>query len=55
MRKIRIIAEREYLSRVKKLQFLLITLGAPILFGLFFLVVGLIFSYTGDEKRKVIV
>nr|MBS0038175.1 ABC transporter permease [Saprospiraceae bacterium] len=55
MRKIRIIAEREYLSRVKKLQFILITLGAPILFGLFFLVVGFIFSYSGDEKRTILI
>ena len=55
MKKIKIIAEREYLSRVKKLQFILITLGAPILFGLFFLVVGLIFSYSGDEKRSIVI
>jgi len=55
MKKIKIIAEREYLSRVKKIQFILITLGAPILFGLFFLVVGLIFSYSGDEKRSIVI
>lgn len=55
MRKIRIIAGREYFSRVKKIQFILLTLGAPILFGLFFLVVGLIFSYSGDEKRSIVI
>lgn len=55
MKKVRIIAAREYFSRVKKLQFILLTLGAPLLFGAFILVVALIFSYSGDEKRNIIV
>ncbi|TVR88333.1 MAG: ABC transporter permease [Saprospirales bacterium] len=55
MKKVGIIAGREYFSRVKKPQFILLTLGAPILFGLFILIVGLIFSYTGSEEKKILV
>lgn len=55
MKKVGIIAGREYFSRVKKPQFLLITLGAPILFGLFFVVVAWIFSMTGTEQKKILI
>ncbi len=55
MRKVGIIAGREYFSRVKKPQFILLTLGAPLLFGLFILIVGLIFSYTGSEEKRILV
>lgn len=53
MSKLWIIIKREYLTRVKKRSFILGTILTPIAFALFFVVVGFIFAYEGDEKLKV--
>jgi ABC-2 type transport system permease protein len=55
MSKIGIIISREYWSRVKKPQFLLITFGAPVLLALLFFVVGWIFSYSSDEQKTLLI
>jgi len=55
MEKLWLIIKREYLTRVKKRSFILATLLTPLAFGLFFIVVGFIFSYeSGDTKQIVI-
>ena len=55
MRKVWLVLEREYLSRVRKRSFVLITLLTPIAFLLFFIVAGLIFSYQSDDKISVLI
>lgn len=55
MSKTGIIISREYWSRVKKPQFLLITFGAPILLASLFFVVGWIFSYSSDEQKTFVI
>jgi len=55
MSKIGIIISREYWSRVKKPQFLLITFGSPILLAALFFVVGWIFSYSADEQKTFLI
>jgi ABC-2 type transport system permease protein len=55
MSKISIIISREYWSRVKKPQFLLITLGAPILLALLFFVLGWILSYSSNESKTLLI
>lgn len=54
MKKLWLIIQREYLTRVKKRSFILATLLTPIAFALFFLVVGLIFAYDSGESLRVI-
>ena len=55
MEKLWLIIQREYLTRVKKRSFILATILTPLAFGLFFIVVGFIFSYeSGDTKQIVI-
>ena len=55
MEKLWLIIQREYLTRVKKRSFILATILTPLAFGLFFIVVGFIFSYeSGDTKNIVI-
>lgn len=49
------IIKREYLVRVKKKSFILTTLLAPLAIGLLIVVVGLIFSYQGDDSREVVI
>ena len=53
MNKLWLIIKREYLTRVKKRSFILATILTPFAFVLFFIVVGFIFSYEGDDKLKV--
>jgi len=55
MSKTGIIISREYWSRVKKPQFLLITFGAPILLAAMFFVIGWIFSYSADEQKTLVI
>lgn len=55
MSKIGIIISREYWSRVKKRQFLLITFGAPILLAALFFVIGWIFSYSSNEQKTFLI
>lgn len=50
MNKINLIINREYLTRVKNKKFILTTLLTPLGFLLFFVVVGVIFSY---ESKKI--
>lgn len=54
MSKVGLVFKREYLTRVRKKSFILITLLTPLAFLLFFLVAGLIFSYQSDEKDLVV-
>ncbi len=55
MNKLWLIIQREYLTRVRKKSFILTTLLAPIALAVFMVVVGLIFSYQGDEVRDVLI
>lgn len=52
MDKLWLIIKREYLTRVKKRSFIITTLVTPLAILLFMLVVGVIFSYEGDESKK---
>lgn len=54
MRKVWIIIEREYLTRVKKKSFLLTTILAPVGFALFFIAVVFLSGY-GESKKRVAV
>ena len=54
-KKLWLIIQREYLTRVKKKSFLLATFLTPIAFGLFFIVIGFIFSYEGGETLRIAV
>jgi ABC-2 type transport system permease protein len=53
MNKLKLIIFREYWTRVRKRTFILTTILTPLAFALFFVVVGVIFSYEGDEKRRI--
>ena len=53
MNKLWLIIRREYLVRVKKKAFLLVTLLTPLGLGIFFFVIGLIFSYQSDSVRTI--
>lgn len=53
MQKLWLIIKREYLTRVRKKSFILGTLLTPLLLGVFFLIVGLIFSYEGSESKTI--
>ena len=55
MHKLKLIIIREYWTRVRKRTFILTTILTPLAFALFFVVVGLIFSYEGIEKRRIAV
>ena len=55
MKKLWLVIKREYLTRVRKRSFILGTLLTPLAFGLFFIVVGFIFSYESDEEKIVAV
>jgi ABC-2 type transport system permease protein len=54
MKKVWIIIEREYLTRVKKKSFLITTILAPVGFALFFLAVVFLSGY-GETKKRVAV
>ncbi len=55
MEKLWLIIQREYLTRVKKKSFLLATFLTPLAFGVFFIVIGFIFSYEGGETLHIAV
>ena len=55
MSKLWLIVKREYLTRVRSRAFLLGTLLTPLAFGAFFVIQGLMMSYKGGEKKKIIV
>jgi ABC-2 type transport system permease protein len=55
MNKLWLIIRREYLTRVKKKSFILTTLLAPLAIGLFMVIVGLIFSYQGDDAKNIVI
>lgn len=54
MKKIRLIIQREYVSRVKKRSFIITTLLAPAGFALFFLAVIFLSNY-GESKKRIVV
>lgn len=53
MKKLWLIIQREYLTRVKKRSFILTTLLTPLAFALFIVVVSFIFSYESDEAKRI--
>lgn len=55
MKKIILIAKREFFIRVKNKKFWLTTLLGPVLLGIFILVVGVIMSYSGDDEKSILV
>ncbi len=55
MNKLWLIIKREYLTRVKRRSFILATLLTPLAFAIFFVVVGLIFSYKSDDSQRIAV
>ncbi len=55
MHKLGLIIRREYLSRVTRRSFILATLLTPLAFALFFVVVGVIFSYESDDNKTIAV
>ncbi|MBK8502289.1 MAG: ABC transporter permease [Saprospiraceae bacterium] len=55
MSKLQLIIQREYLTRVKKKSFILTTLLAPVALALFMVIVGLIFSYQGDDAKNIMI
>lgn len=55
MNKLSLVIKREYLSRVKKKSFIITTLLAPLALALFMIIVGLIFSYQGDDAKNVVI
>ncbi len=55
MDKLILIIKREYLTRVKRRSFILVTLLTPLAFAVFFIVVGFIFSYESDDEMVVAV
>jgi ABC-2 type transport system permease protein len=55
MEKLKLIIAREYLSKVRKKSFIIATLLTPLAIGVFFVVVGYVMTYQGEEKRNVAV
>ncbi|AEE50327.1 ABC transporter permease [Haliscomenobacter hydrossis] len=55
MDKLFLIIKREYLSRVTRPSFIIATLVTPLVFVLFFVIVGFIFSYESDDTKKIAV
>ncbi len=55
MKKLLVIIEREYLSRVRKKSFILTTLLTPLAFGLFFVVIVFIMSYSQDGQHILVI
>ncbi len=55
MNKLWLIIQREYLTRVKKKSFILLTLLSPLIFVSLFLVPALLAIYTGKEQKFVAV
>lgn len=55
MNKLWLIIKREYLTRVKKKSFILITLISPFIFVALFTVPALVATYAGNEQKSVVV
>lgn len=55
MNKFWLVFEREYMSRVKKPSFILVTILTPIAIGVFALMVGLIFAYNSHTQQRSII
>lgn len=55
MKKLRLIIQREYLTRVRKKSFIISTLLAPLALAAFMIIVGLIFSYQGNDTKNIVV
>ncbi|WP_236970667.1 ABC transporter permease [Membranihabitans marinus] len=55
MKKILLIARREFLIRVKNRKFWLATLLGPLILGIFIVVVGLIMGYNGDDEKSILI
>lgn len=55
MNKLWLIIQREYLTRVKKKSFILLTLLSPLIFVALFIVPALLAIYTGKEQKFVAV
>ena len=53
--KVWIVAKREYLTRVQKKSFILVTLLTPIGIALFSLIVGLIMNAGGKSDQRVVI
>ncbi|MCH2083031.1 MAG: ABC transporter permease [Saprospiraceae bacterium] len=53
MNKLGLIIKREYLTRVTRRSFILATLLTPLAFALFFVIVGVIFSYESDDSKRI--
>ena len=53
MNKLALIIRREYLTRVTRRSFILATILTPLAFAVFFVVVGIIFSYQSDDTKKI--
>ncbi len=53
MNKLSLIIKREYLTRVTRRSFILATILTPLAFAIFFVVVGIIFSYQSDDKKRI--
>ncbi len=53
MNKLWLIIQREYLTRVKKRSFILATILTPLAFGLFMVIVSVIFSYESDDLKRI--
>ncbi len=51
MEKIWLVVKREYWTRVRRRSFILATLLTPLVFGLFVLVIQLIFGYESDDRK----
>lgn len=55
MNKLWLIIKREYLTRVTRRSFILATLLTPLAMGLFIVVITVIFSYKGDDSKRIAV
>src|ERR1041384_6654409 len=55
MNKISLIIQREYLSRVKKKSFLIMTILGPLLMGSIFLIPVLLAQYSDEQKTIAVI
>lgn len=55
MRQLRLIIEREYLTRVRRSSFILATFLTPLAFGFFIAIVHFIFRYESDDALRIAV
>jgi ABC-2 type transport system permease protein len=55
MSKVWLVFQREYITRVRKKSFILITLLTPLAILLFMVIAGFIFSYQSDDRKQVVI